>query len=116
MERACRALPVRGKGRAHRPRSPPDRRSSFSSSSGRERDERGSSMDTARLPANPSLEQAQKQAKELLQQLRAGDAAALARFRAASPRGDLPECGTLADAQFVIARESGFGTWALLKR
>src|SRR5438876_5468394 len=72
-------------------------------------------MEPARLPAHPSLEQAQKQAKELLRQRRAGDPAALARFRSASPRGDAPERITLADAQFVIARESGFETWALLK-
>lgn len=73
-------------------------------------------MDTARLPAKPSLEQARKQAKELLRQCRTGDPAALARFRSASPRSDVPERPTLADAQFVIARESGFETWALLKR
>lgn len=73
-------------------------------------------MDHARLPAHPSLEQAQKRAKELLRQHRAGDPAALARFRAASPRGAAPERITLADAQFVIARESGFDTWVLLKQ
>lgn len=72
-------------------------------------------MDTARLPANPSLEQARKQARELLRQARAGDPAALARFRSASPRADAPGRPTLADAQFVLARESGFETWALLK-
>src|SRR5207253_3726938 len=73
-------------------------------------------METGRLPAILSLEQAQKQAKELLRQCRAGDPAALARFRSASPRSDAPERPALADAQFVIARESGFETWALLKR
>src|SRR5580704_16313005 len=51
------------------------------------------------LPANPSLEQLQKRAKEKLRQLRAaGDTAA-----------------TLADAQFAIARHHGFDTWAQLK-
>src|SRR4051812_48667762 len=73
-------------------------------------------METGRLPAIPSLEQVQKQAKELLRQRRAEDPAALARFRSASPRGDALERIALADAQFVIARESGFATWALLKR
>jgi len=73
-------------------------------------------MERARLPASPSLEQARKQAKELLRQLHAGDPAALARLRDASPRGGAPDRSTLADAQFVIARESGFDTWALLKR
>ncbi len=51
------------------------------------------------LPANPSLGQLQKRAKERVRELRAaGDAAA-----------------TLADAQFAIAREHGFETWAKLK-
>jgi hypothetical protein len=51
------------------------------------------------LPANPSLGQLQKRAKERVRELRAaGDAGA-----------------TLADAQFAIAREHGFETWAKLK-
>ena len=51
------------------------------------------------LPANPSLEQLQKRAKDRVRELRtAGDSDA-----------------TLADAQFVIAREYGFETWAKLK-
>jgi hypothetical protein len=51
------------------------------------------------LPANPSLEQLYKQAKDRVRQLRAaGDPAA-----------------TLAAAQFAIAREYGFETWAKLK-
>jgi hypothetical protein len=72
-------------------------------------------MDSPRLPANPSLEQAQKQAKELLRQQRAADPTAQARFLAASPRGTAPDKPTLADAQFVIARECGFEAWAGLK-
>lgn len=70
------------------------------------------------LPARPSLEQLQKRAKELLRQHRAGESAALQRFRVASPRpGDSgpPQKATLADAQFVIAREHGFERWAKLK-
>src|SRR5437773_1636872 len=74
---------------------------------------------TSNLPASPSLEQLHKQAKELLRQYRAGDSAALERFRMANPRpgdaGTLQE-GALADAQFVIAREYGFETWAKLKQ
>jgi hypothetical protein len=66
---------------------------------------------TSRLPARPSLEQLQKRAKELLREHRAGESATLQRFGVASPeRG-----ATLADAQFVIAREHGFESWALLK-
>jgi hypothetical protein len=70
------------------------------------------------LPARPSLEQLHKQAKELLRGYRAGESAPLERFRAASPRpGDpaLPHDVALADAQFVIAREYGFESWAKLK-
>lgn len=69
------------------------------------------------LPARPSLEQLQKQAKELLKQYRAGDSGAAERFRAASPRfADTgPDSATLADAQFVLAREYGFASWAKLK-
>jgi hypothetical protein len=74
---------------------------------------------TSRLPARPSLEQLSKQAKDLLRQYRVSDKAAVDRFNAANPRFDshdvaLPEA-TLADAQFVIAREYGFETWAKLK-
>ncbi|HLM98530.1 MAG TPA: hypothetical protein VK335_04575 [Bryobacteraceae bacterium] len=72
----------------------------------------------SRLPARPSLEQLQKRAKELLRQHRAGESAALQRFRVASPRpGDsgVPQEATLAGAQFVIAREHGFESWAKLK-
>jgi hypothetical protein len=60
------------------------------------------------LMPRPSLEQLQKQAKELLRQHRAQNPAALARLALPSPK--------LADAQFAIARESGFPTWAALKR
>ena len=65
------------------------------------------------LPPDPSLEQQKKRAKELLRALRAGDEAALARFR-----DHLPDKTrlTLADAQLVIAREVGFDSWAELKR
>src|SRR5215510_5381445 len=66
-----------------------------------------------RLPARPSLEQLRKQAKELLKDYRAGDAAAAERILAIIPRpGEL----TLADAQFVMAREYGFESWAHLAR
>ncbi len=51
-----------------------------------------------RLPARPSLEQLHKQAKELLRDYRADR-----------------ESVNLADAQFVLAREYGFESWAKLK-
>jgi hypothetical protein len=72
----------------------------------------------SRLPARPSLEQLQKQAKELLRQYRAGESAAIERFRAATPRPadpELPHDAGLAGAQFVIAREYGLESWAKLK-
>src|SRR5262245_44100024 len=52
------------------------------------------------LPARPSFEQLQKQAKDLLRDMRATEAAKQA---------------TLADAQFALAREYGFESWAKLK-
>ena len=67
-----------------------------------------------RLPARPSLEQLQKQAKELLRKHREGDRAAMERFRLAAPRIVSREAA-LADAQFVVAREYGFESWAKLK-
>lgn len=72
---------------------------------------------TLRLPARPSLEQLRKQAKDLLKASRARDVAATDRIGAILPQfmtstqsGDL----TLADAQFVVAREYGFENWAAL--
>lgn len=69
------------------------------------------------LPVRPSLEQLQKQAKELLRQYRAGEETFRNRFAAAA-RFDTAEArsASLADAQFVLAREYGFETWASLKR
>ncbi|HET7231992.1 MAG TPA: hypothetical protein VFJ16_18445 [Longimicrobium sp.] len=64
------------------------------------------------LPPRPSLEQQKRQARELLRLLRAGGAQALARVRRHLP--DKPEL-SLADAQFVLAREYGFRSWAALR-
>src|SRR2546423_13019010 len=66
------------------------------------------------LPARPSLEQLRKQAKELLRALRAGDPTARSRFAAAN-RDIGSHQIQLAEAQFVIARELGFASWARLK-
>jgi len=57
--------------------------------------------------SRPSLEQFRKQAKDLLKAFKAGDAAAVRRVREHCTR----ERVTLADAQFVIARERGFDSW-----
>jgi len=74
---------------------------------------------TRRLPARPSLERLRKQAKELLKDYRAGDTEAVERFGAILSRlGDSAQSDgvTLADAQFVLAREYGFESWARLAR
>ena len=71
------------------------------------------------LPARPSLEQLRKRAKELLRDIRASDPDALARLRAHLHRPSRQagaEAIALADAQFVLAREHGFASWAKLKR
>ncbi|MDX2152610.1 MAG: hypothetical protein SFV54_17855 [Bryobacteraceae bacterium] len=62
--------------------------------------------------ARPSLEQLKKQAKELLRSYRAGEESAIARFAAVRPPARIV---SLADAQFVLARENGFPTWTRLK-
>ena len=73
---------------------------------------------SSHLPARPSVEQLQEQAKELLRQHHAGESAALDRFRAVSPRFNEPNRtpSSLAEAQFVRAREYGFQDWATLKQ
>jgi hypothetical protein len=58
----------------------------------------------SRLPARPSLEQLSKRAKNLLRRCRTGE------------DHTLQPDATLADAQFAIAREYGFETWAKLKQ
>lgn len=71
------------------------------------------------LPASPNLEQQRKRAKDLLKAARAGDSAALQCFARSHPRlGASPTLRNdvrLADAQWVIAREYGFTSWARLK-
>jgi hypothetical protein len=63
------------------------------------------------LPAHPDLEYYRKQAKHLLRSYEAEDKAA--RDRAAEVLGDrAAERFLLSDAQFVLAQEHGFRTWA----
>ncbi|MEX2284132.1 MAG: hypothetical protein WEE89_16720 [Gemmatimonadota bacterium] len=74
-------------------------------------------IEPTRLPARPSLEQLRKQAKDLLRAFRSGDARAAERFRGVSARFADASRTTdvnLADAQFVLAREYGFESWARL--
>ena len=64
------------------------------------------------LPERPDLEQQKKLAKDLLRAYRRSDADATQRISAALPdKRDI----TLADAQFVLAREYGFASWPALK-
>jgi SAM-dependent methyltransferase len=66
---------------------------------------------TSALPARPDLEHLRRAAKQLLQQLRAGDPAAGARLATYAP-GLAAALGT---AQLIVAREHGFASWAQLK-
>ena len=61
------------------------------------------------LPVRPSLESLRKQAKKLVRDITAGDAAAIARARAQLPDVDLPL--TQRNAQLVVAREYGCAGW-----
>ncbi len=73
-------------------------------------------MPASTLPSRPSIEQLRKQAKELLKAFRADDADASARLRAVLPALPTDDAATLADAQFVLAREYGFDSWPALVR
>jgi ankyrin repeat protein len=68
---------------------------------------------TRSLPPHPSLDQQKKRAKELIRAFRRGDPEARGRIRRHLPDKTAVK---LADAQFVIAREYGFRSWADLKR
>jgi hypothetical protein len=61
------------------------------------------------LPARPSLESLQKQAKKLERDITAGDASAIARARAQLPNAEVPL--SRRDAQLVLAREYGYAGW-----
>ena len=69
-------------------------------------------------PTGIDLDQYKTQAKELLQQVRAAEPAALDRLRQHHPEHEslaASESIQLADAQLVIARENGFPSWAKFK-
>ncbi|HSL71629.1 MAG TPA: hypothetical protein VK864_15385, partial [Longimicrobiales bacterium] len=65
------------------------------------------------LPSHPDFEHQKKLAKELLRAFRNGDTEARARIREQLPD---KRSITLADAQFVLAREYGFASWSGLKK
>lgn len=66
------------------------------------------------LPARANLEFLSKEAKTLLQRVKAGDADARERLRLSGPP-DLRDTPKLADCQHAIAREYGFPSWPKLK-
>ena len=71
-------------------------------------------MPVRRLPVRPDLEQLQRQAKELLRAIHAGDADAVAELREHHPKSIDPSDVKLADAQLVLARSYQTSSWARL--
>ncbi len=69
---------------------------------------------TRRLPAQPSIEQLRKQAKELLEQYRAALPAAVSEINKFERVPD-PLAFALSDAQRVLARAYGYESWPRLK-
>src|ERR1039458_3029145 len=67
-----------------------------------------------RLPRQPSLEQLRKQAKDLLEEYRAGEPAAVAEGHRFERHPDAAAFA-LHDAQHVLARAYGYESWAKLK-
>jgi len=80
-------------------------------------------MPVRRLPSSPSLDHLKHQAKDLLKDHAARDSGAAQRLREFHPRfrrfadAEIFDAHLkLSDAQLAIARESGFQSWARLKR
>jgi len=71
-------------------------------------------MPVRRLPVRPDLEQLQRQAKELLRAIHAGDPTPIAELREHHPESIDPSTAKLADAQLVLARSYGTSSWARL--
>src|SRR6476619_666466 len=71
-------------------------------------------MPIRRLPVRPDLKQLQRQAKELLRDIHAGDANANAELREVHPGSIAPSAAKLADAQLVLARSYHVSSWTRL--
>jgi len=71
-------------------------------------------MPVRRLPVRPDPEQLQRQAKELLRAIHAGDEDAIAELRERHPEAIDPQAARLADAQLVLARSYDASSWAKL--
>src|SRR6476469_4752293 len=72
------------------------------------------SLPTRAFRAHTDLDQLKRQAKELLEAFRAGDAAAVTEV-SAHYRGANAPTFALHDAQLVLARAYGFASWPRLK-
>ena len=71
-------------------------------------------MSVRRLPVRPDLEQLQRQAKEFLRAIHAGDVNAIAELREHHPESIDPSATKLADAQLVLARSYQASSWTRL--
>jgi hypothetical protein len=71
-------------------------------------------MPVRRLPVRPDLEQLQRQAKELLRAIHAGDPSAVAELRERHPEPMDPAAAKLADAQLTLARSYEVSSWTRL--
>jgi ankyrin repeat protein len=71
-------------------------------------------MPARRLPVRPHLEQLQRQAKEFLNTIHAGDGNAIAELHEHHPESIEPPAAKLADAQLVLARSYGVSSWTRL--
>ncbi len=71
-------------------------------------------MPVRRLPVRPDLEELQRQANELLRDIHAGDAGAIAEWREHHPSPADPATATLATAQLTIARSHEASSWTRL--
>ncbi len=71
-------------------------------------------MSVRRLPVRPDPEQLQRQAKEFLRAIHAGDANAIAELREYHPESIDPPATKLADAQLVLARTYQASSWTRL--
>jgi Ankyrin repeat len=71
-------------------------------------------MPVRQLPVRPDLEQLQRQAKELLRAIHAGDADAVAELRERHSDPIDPARAKLADAQLVLARSYEASSWTRL--
>jgi hypothetical protein len=66
------------------------------------------------LPAKPFLKDIEKEVRNLLHEMRQGDAVALARWHSLDPEAGRFQ-PRIADVQYLVAREYGFGGWQKLK-